>query len=163
MAERGIRLVYGGGRVGLMGAVADAAQEAGGAVTGVIPEFLMKRELGNDRIDALEVTDNMHSRKQRMFELADAFVTLAGGLGTLDETVEVITWKQLRLHSKPIVVISIDGHWDFLRDATRNFTKTGFAYASAVELFDVVTSVAGAFRALEGTLPGTGGGSEDKL
>lgn len=163
MAKRGIRLIYGGGRVGLMGALADSVQESGGKVTGVIPEFLMKREVGNSGIDTLEVTDSMHSRKRRMFELADAFVTLAGGLGTLDETVEIITWKQLRLHAKPIVIINADGYWEFLRTATADFMNAGFAYASDAELFDMVPDVAAAFKVLEGTMPGTGGGSEDKF
>lgn len=164
MAERGIRLVYGGGRVGLMGAVADAVQEAGGAVTGVIPEFLMKREAGNSEIDTLEVTDSMHSRKRRMFELADAFVTLAGGLGTLDETVEIVTWKQLRLHRKPVVVINVDGYWDLLKTATQGFMDAGFAYASDAELFDVVAGVEDAFQVLEQVDYGTGGATPgDKL
>lgn len=163
MGKRGIRLVYGGGRVGLMGALADAVQEAGGKVTGVIPEFLMKREVGNSGVDELEVTDSMHSRKRRMFELSDAFITLSGGLGTLDETVEIITWKQLQLHSKPIVIISVDGYWDFLKSATKDFMDAGFAYATDAELFDVVPDVAAAFKALEDTIPGTGGGQEDRL
>lgn len=163
MAKRGIRLIYGGGRVGLMGALADSVQESGGKVTGVIPEFLMKREVGNANVDELEVTDSMHSRKRRMFELADAFVTLAGGLGTLDETVEIITWKQLRLHAKPIVIINVDGYWDFLRSATSDFMNAGFAYASDADLFDMVPDVSAAFKVLEGTIPGAGGGLEDRF
>ena len=163
MAERGIRLIYGGGRGGLMGALADSVQESGGKVTGVIPEFLMKREVGNAAVDTLEVTDSMHSRKRRMFELADAFVTLAGGLGTLDETIEIITWKQLQLHAKPIVIINVDGYWDFLRSATADFMNAGFAYASDADLFDMVPDVAGAFKVLSDTMPGTGGGLEDRF
>ncbi|MEX0694956.1 MAG: TIGR00730 family Rossman fold protein [Rhodospirillales bacterium] len=153
MALRDIELVYGGGRVGLMGAVADAVQDAGGHVTGVIPEFLMQREVGNTKIDTLEITESMHTRKQRMFELADAFVTLAGGLGTLDETIEIITWKQLRLHTKPIIIISVGGYWDILKTATASFTDAGFAYASDAELFSIVDSVEAAFAALEATSP----------
>ncbi|MBO6520142.1 MAG: TIGR00730 family Rossman fold protein [Rhodospirillales bacterium] len=163
MATRGIRLVYGGGRVGLMGAVADAVQKAGGKVTGVIPEFLMKREVGNSNVDELEVTDSMHSRKRRMFELSDAFVSLAGGLGTLDETVEIITWKQLHLHSKPIVIISVDGYWDFMKSATQDFMDAGFAYASDADLFEIVPSVDAAFDALEKAAPDAGGGQEHRL
>jgi hypothetical protein len=163
MAERGIRLIYGGGRVGLMGAVADAVQDAGGAVTGVIPDFLMQREVGNTRIDTLEVTENMHTRKHRMFDLADAFVTLAGGLGTLDETVEMITWKQLKLHDKPIIVISIDGYWDFLRTTTAQFTDAGFAYATDAALFDVVDSVDAAFKVLQDMPSGTTESSSSRL
>ncbi len=149
LADRGIELIYGGGRVGLMGAVADAVQEAGGAVTGIIPDFLMQREVGNTKVDKLEVTDSMHTRKRRMFDLSDAFITLSGGLGTLDETIEILTWKQLRLHDKPIVVISIDGYWDFLKTTTAHFTDAGFAYASDANLFTVVDSVEAAFKALD--------------
>ena len=160
MAGRGIELIYGGGRVGLMGAVADAVQEAGGAVTGIIPDFLMQREVGNTKVDKLEVTDSMHTRKRRMFDLADAFITLSGGLGTLDETIEIITWKQLRLHDKPIVVISIDGYWDFLKTTTAHFTDAGFAYASDADLFTVVDSVEAAFKALDAAPPATLSGSD---
>ncbi len=149
MAARNIELVYGGGRVGLMGAVAEAVDQGGGKVTGVIPEFLMKREVGNADKGSLEVTNSMHSRKRRMFELSDAFVTLAGGLGTLDETVEVITWKQLHLHTKPIIVLNIDGYWDVLKQATQSFTNAGFAYASDAELFTVVDTVEAVFDALD--------------
>ena len=163
MAARDIGLVYGGGRVGLMGAVADAVQDAGGHVTGIIPEFLMQREVGNTKIDTLEITESMHSRKQRMFELSDAFVTLAGGLCTLDETIEIITWKQLRLHTKPIIVISIGGYWDVLKTATAGFTDAGFAYASDADLFTVVDSVEAAFAALEAAGTATKNSHTDKL
>ncbi len=95
MAEKGIRLVYGGGHVGLMGVIADAVLDAGGQVTGVIPDFLRRREVGRDDLTDLVITDSMHSRKQRMFELADAFVALPGGLGTLDETIEVAPGNSL--------------------------------------------------------------------
>ncbi len=98
LARATIRLVYGGGRVGLMGTVADAALAAGGRVVGVIPEFLTRLEVAHEGVDEMIVTDSMHSRKQRMFELSDAFVCFAGGLGTLDETFEILTWKQLGLH-----------------------------------------------------------------
>ncbi len=149
MATHEIELVYGGGRVGLMGAVAEAVQQDSGKVTGIIPEFLMQREVGNAEAGSLEVTSSMHSRKRRMFEIADAFVTLAGGMGTLDETIEVITWKQLRLHSKPIIVLSIDGYWDVLQQATQSFTEAGFAYESDADLFTVVDSVEAVFDALD--------------
>jgi uncharacterized protein (TIGR00730 family) len=149
MAAHDIELVYGGGRVGLMGAVAAAVQQGDGKVTGIIPDFLMQREVGNSEAGSLEVTDSMHSRKRRMFEISDAFVTLAGGMGTLDETIEVITWKQLRLHSKPIIVLSIDGYWDILRQTTQSFTEAGFAYASDAELFTIVESVDAVFEALD--------------
>jgi uncharacterized protein (TIGR00730 family) len=109
IAEAGMTLVYGGGGVGLMGEVAGAAVSAGGRVRGVIPEFLTRVERPYDALTELEVTGSMHARKTRMYELADAFVTLSGGLGTLDETVEVLTWRQLGLHDKPIVVLDVAG------------------------------------------------------
>lgn len=109
IADAGMTLIYGGGGVGLMGEVARAAVEAGGRVRGVIPEFLTRIERPYDALTELEVTASMHTRKTRMYELADAFVTLSGGLGTLDETIEVLTWRQLNLHEKPIIVLDIGG------------------------------------------------------
>ena len=106
MAERGVTLVFGGGRIGLMGVVADAVLAGGGRAIGVIPEFLKDLEVGNDDVTEQIVTGSMHERKTRMFELSDGFVVLPGGLGTLDETLEIITWKQLRLHSKPVVIVN---------------------------------------------------------
>ncbi|MDA0241351.1 MAG: TIGR00730 family Rossman fold protein, partial [Proteobacteria bacterium] len=102
LAAADIRLVYGGGRIGLMGIVADAVMEAGGAVTGVIPRFISEFEVAHQEISKLIEVESMHERKNKMFEVSDAFVILPGGLGTLDEAMEIITWKQLKLHSKPI-------------------------------------------------------------
>ncbi|MEE8393111.1 MAG: TIGR00730 family Rossman fold protein, partial [Rhodospirillales bacterium] len=99
MAERGLRLIYGGGGIGLMGVLSDAVLASGGEVVGVIPEFLMKYEIGNMEVTELIEVASMHERKRTMFELADGFVVLPGGLGTIDEMVEIITWKQLQLHS----------------------------------------------------------------
>jgi len=109
IAEAGMTLIYGGGGVGLMGEVARAAVAAGGRVRGVIPEFLTRIERPYDALTELEVTTSMHTRKTRMYELADAFVTLSGGFGTLDETIEVLTWRQLNLHEKPIVMLDVAG------------------------------------------------------
>lgn len=148
LAARGMRLVYGGGRIGLMGTVAEAARGAGGDVVGIIPDFLMRLEVGDTR-STLEVTDSMHTRKRRMFDLADAFVTLAGGLGTLDETVEIITWKQLGLHDKPILILSESGAWDGLSAMIDDFIADGFAGAGSAELFTIVQSVDAVFEALE--------------
>ncbi len=148
MAERGIGLVYGGGRIGLMGIVADAVADGGGKVTGVIPEFLMKLEVGNGKVGELIVTDSMHTRKQRMFELSDAMVALPGGLGTLDETFEIITWKQLQQHAKPVVLINVNGYWDpfaALVDAT---IAGGFAHPKIRELFTMVADADAVFDAL---------------
>jgi uncharacterized protein (TIGR00730 family) len=142
LAMSGMRLVYGGGRIGLMGAVADAALEAGGDVLGVIPEFLARLEVAHTGIAELTVTDSMHSRKQLMFAEADAFVSLPGGLGTLDETVEIITWRQLGLHDKPILLCDIAGSTAPLLAAIDAAIGLGFAPARARDLFEVVDGVA---------------------
>lgn len=111
LADSGIELVFGGGRVGLMGAVAQAALAAGGHVVGVIPEHLIRREVGLRDCSELIVTANMHERKATMFARADAFVVLPGGPGTLDETFEILTWRQLGLHDKPVVLCDLGGYW----------------------------------------------------
>jgi uncharacterized protein (TIGR00730 family) len=111
-AARGIGLVYGGGSVGLMGAVADAALEACGRVTGVIPAGLFSREIAHTGLTELHEVGSMHERKQLMYDLADAFVALPGGLGTLEELAEVTTWAQLGLHAKPVALLDVDGFWD---------------------------------------------------
>jgi len=140
LAESGMRLVYGGGCVGLMGAVADAMLQAGGEILGVIPEFLTRREVAHTAVD-LTVTDSMHSRKQRMFSEADAFVSLPGGLGTLDETIEIITWRQLGLHQKPIVLCDIAGSAAALGAAIDAAIENGFASPRVRDLFQVVSGV----------------------
>ena len=127
LAAAGIVLVYGGGRIGLMGVVADAAMAAGGRVEGVIPEFLVQWEVAHTGLSALEVTDGMHSRKRRMFELADAFVTLPGGIGTLDETIEILSWRQLRLHDKPILLCNVMGSAEPFLAAIEAAVAQGFA------------------------------------
>jgi uncharacterized protein (TIGR00730 family) len=127
MADRGLALVYGGGRAGVMGAVADAVLFAGGKVTGVIPDFLMQREHGHKGVTSLEVVTSMHERKARMAELSDGFIVLPGGLGTLEELFEVVTWFQLGLHDKPIAVVNPDGYWDSLRDVLDTAVEAGYA------------------------------------
>jgi uncharacterized protein (TIGR00730 family) len=112
VAGRGFDLVYGGGSVGLMGALADAALEAGGRVVGVIPAGLFSREVGHNGLTALHEVGTMHERKQLMYDLADGFVALPGGLGTLEELAEVTTWSQLGLHAKPVVLLDVDSFWD---------------------------------------------------
>ncbi len=114
MAERGIRLVYGGGHVGLMGIVADAALEAGGRVTGVIPQALMDSEVGHDRLTELRVVQDMHERKAQMAAQADGFIALPGGIGTLEELFEVWTWLQLGYHEKPVALLNVLGFYDQL-------------------------------------------------
>ena len=142
LAEAGIRLVYGGGRVGLMGAVADAALAHGGDVVGIIPDFLTRMEVAHTGLTRLEVTDSMHSRKRRMFDLADAFITLPGGLGTLDETVEIVTWGQLGLHDRPVLICNVAGWADTLVAAFEAAIDDGFAAPSARALYEVVPDVA---------------------
>lgn len=119
-------VVYGGGRVGLMGIVADSALAAGSKVIGIIPEHIQEREIEHTDLTELHVVDSMHIRKQMMVDKSDAFVILAGGLGTLDEFFELLTWKQLGLHDKPIVVCNIRGYWDQLLAAIDNIAKEGF-------------------------------------
>jgi len=141
LARAGIRLVYGGGRIGLMGEMADAALAAGGEVLGVIPDFLTRQEVAHQGLADLVVTDSMHSRKQQMFMEADAFVSLPGGLGTLDETIEIITWRQLSLHDKPILLCDVAGSARPLLAAIEAAIAAGFAPAEARGLFEVVDGV----------------------
>ena len=112
MADAGVRLIYGGGSVGLMGTIARAVLDAGGMVTGIIPNFLQSRERPMADLSELIVTENMHARKMLMFERADAFVALAGGVGTLEELVEQMTWAQLGRHRKPVLLANIEGFWN---------------------------------------------------
>jgi uncharacterized protein (TIGR00730 family) len=112
LAQRGIRIVYGGGRVGLMGALADSARAAGGEVVGVMPQALVDREVGHTGIDDLRVVATMHERKALMVELADAFVALPGGIGTLEELFEVYTWAQLGIHAKPLALLDVAGYYE---------------------------------------------------
>jgi uncharacterized protein (TIGR00730 family) len=138
LAAHGIRLIYGGGRVGLMGALADAVLAGGGEVTGVIPDFLTRMEVAHEGVSDLHVTDSMHTRKRMMFDMADAFVTLPGGFGTLDETVEVLTWRQLGLHDKPVILCNAGGWAEPLLAALHSTVAQGFAGASSLDLFEVL-------------------------
>jgi uncharacterized protein (TIGR00730 family) len=153
LAEAEIRLVYGGGRIGLMGVVADAVLEAGGEVLGVIPEFLMRREVAHQGVSDMEITSSMHSRKQRMFEAADAFVTLPGGLGTLDETIEIITWRQLRLHDKPILLCDVAGSAAPLAAVLEAAIANGFAASDSRDLYEVLDGVPAVLRRLRSLQP----------
>ena len=142
LASAGIRLVYGGGQVGLMGLIADAALAAGGTVTGIIPKFLDQLEIGHAGCTELIVTENMHDRKLKMASMADAFVILPGGFGTLDETFEILTWKQLRLHDKPIVIADIDGYWTPLLALMANQFEENYVRPEHRDLFRVAPDVA---------------------
>lgn len=149
LAERGIRLIYGGGNIGVMGLVARTVLECGGEVIGIIPDFLMSLEVGNPGVTELITVETMHERKARMFEMSDAFVVLPGGLGTLDETIEIATWKQLQLHAKPIVAVNIGGFWDPLMDLLSHVTDGGFAHATMPELVTLADSVDDVFDAID--------------
>lgn len=126
MAERGIGLVYGGGRLGLMGAVADAVLAGGGHVVGVIPQSLVAEEVGHLGLTRLEVADSMHGRKARMAELADGFIALAGGFGTFEELLEVLTWNQLGFIRKPVVLFDVDGFYAPLIEMFASAVSGGF-------------------------------------
>jgi uncharacterized protein (TIGR00730 family) len=148
MADAGIRLIYGGGRVGLMGAVADGVIAGGGVVVGIIPEFLTKAEVAHDGVAEMIVTDSMHSRKRLMFEMSDAFVSFPGGLGTLDETFEILTWRQLRLHDKPILISDVRGSAAPLVAMIEAVIATGFARPEIRDLYEVVEGVSGTLARL---------------
>jgi len=126
LAENGVGLVYGGGSIGLMGAVASSALDHGGRVTGIIPDFLTARENALARAQEMIVTHDMHERKRLMFERSDAFVALPGGVGTLEELVEQLTWQQLGRHSKPILLANIDGFWEPLLALLAHMRATAF-------------------------------------
>lgn len=119
-------LVYGGGKVGIMGVVADAVMSSGGEVIGVIPEFLLRREVGHHQITRLEVVQSMHERKKRMADLADAFIAYPGGWGTLEELAEILTWKQLSLLDVPVVVLNINGFFSPLLEQMERMVEDGF-------------------------------------
>lgn len=148
MARRGVRLVYGGGSIGLMGLIADSVLSAGGEVVGIIPEFLIRREVGHRRLSNMIVTDSMHDRKRRMFEMADAFVVLPGGLGTLDETFEIVTWKQIKLHAAPIIVLDVNGYWQPLKALIDATIDGAFAGADVRNLVSFVTTPEDVFKVL---------------
>ncbi|TPM37381.1 TIGR00730 family Rossman fold protein [Mesorhizobium sp. B2-3-4] len=133
IARAGLRLVYGGGTKGIMGAVAEGALKAGGKVTGIIPRFLINKEATEtalDRLDELLITDNMHERKHKMFEKSDAFVALPGGIGTVEEIVEIMTWAQLGHHRKPIVFGNVNGFWDPMTALLDHMAAEGFIHTA---------------------------------
>lgn len=140
LAEAGITVIFGGGSIGMMGAVADGALAAGGDVIGIIPDFLARREVAHTTVTEMIVTDSMHSRKRRMFEMSDGFVTLPGGLGTLDETFEMVTWRQLDLHAKPILICDVMGWGQHFRRMVDGYIEMGFVPARAHEWFEILES-----------------------
>ncbi|WP_419914878.1 TIGR00730 family Rossman fold protein [Hoeflea sp.] len=142
IAESDIRLIYGGGTYGIMGAVAEAVLEGNGKVTGIIPEFLQSREAGNGKrlsFDELIVTRDMHERKHAMFEKSGAFVALPGGIGTLEEIIEIMTWSQLGRHRRPMVLANIGGFWDPLLELLNHMGTSGFIHSAHLAKPLVVT------------------------
>lgn len=153
LAHRSIELVYGGGSVGLMGVIADACLAHGGRVTGVIPVGLFRREVGHTGLTALHQVGSMHERKQRMYDLADAFVALPGGLGTLDELAEVATWSQLGLHRKPIVLFDVDRFWDPFVALLDRMVATGLLKPENRDLLPRAGSLDSVFELLDAYRP----------
>lgn len=140
IADCGFSLVYGAGSIGLMGVVARAARDNGADVVGIIPEHLDDVEITQSGLAELHITDNMHQRKKMMFERSDAFIVLPGGLGTLDETLEMMTWAQLSLHNKPIILVNSNDYWSPLVELVNHVVADGFASAENGELLTVVSS-----------------------
>jgi len=153
LAGAGIELVYGGGRVGLMGLLADAVLAEGGRVIGVIPSRLRDLELAHPGATEMFIVDSMHERKRLMAEKADAFAVLPGGLGTLDETFEIVSWKQLELHQKPILLVDIAGYWAPLRALLDHIIAEGFARPQTRHLLRAVPTVAALMEALSEERP----------
>lgn len=141
LAKAGITLIYGGSRSGLMGAVAEAALDSGGRVEGVIPRFFLPSEDPFAEVSELTVVEDMHTRKKLMFDKSDAFCVLPGGLGTLDETFEILTWKQIALHDKPVLMLNMDGYWTPWLDLIDGIVAQGFAKPAVTGFYEVVDTV----------------------
>ena len=152
LAAAGIELVFGGGRIGLMGIAADAVLAGGGRVVGIIPERLRDAELAHRGVDELVITASMHDRKRVMAERADGFAVLPGGIGTLDEMFEILTWRQLGLHDKPIFLVDIAGYWQPLRALLDHIVAQHFAASLVPRLLRVVPDIAALMQALS-TIP----------
>jgi uncharacterized protein (TIGR00730 family) len=153
LAARGMDVVFGGGRIGLMGALADAALEAGGQVIGVIPAALEAKELGHTGLTELRVVESMHERKATMADLADGFVALPGGWGTLDELFEILTWGQLGLHTKPCGVLNIDGYFDRLLSFMQHLVDERFVRPENSRMLSVATTPSALLDLMEACTP----------
>lgn len=149
MAKRQLGLVYGGGDCGVMGAVANAVLESKGWVTGVFPAHLRSIEQEHKYLSETVIVDSMHERKKIMYERSDAFVIFPGGFGTLDETFEILTWKQIGLHTKPIIIFNHEGYWDHLAALFDNIIRTGFATSITRDLFEVIDTMDGLLARVE--------------
>jgi uncharacterized protein (TIGR00730 family) len=157
LAKRGMKIVYGGGHVGLMGIIADAALKAGAKVIGIIPEHIRAHEVQHTGLTELHVVPDMHTRKRMMVEQAEAFVILPGGLGTLDEAFEILTWKKLKLHNKLILLFNFNGYWDPFIALIDRCIAEGFAGATDRDLYKTVTTIPEMLAMLDGpSAPATG-------
>ncbi len=149
LAKNGLGLVYGGASIGLMGAVADGVVDGGAQAVGVIPTFMLKHEIAHEGLTRLHLTDTMHTRKTVMAEYADAFITLPGGLGTLEEIMEIATWRQLYQHEKPMIILNINGFYDSLIEHLKFTANQGFMKQQDLERLVVCNSIAEAIELLQ--------------
>lgn len=141
LAQNGVRLVYGGGSVGLMRTLAQACLEAGGEVVGIMPQHLVDTELSMEGLTELLIVPDMHTRKREMFDRSDAFAVLPGGFGTMDETFEILTWKQLGLHTRPVVIADIEGYWAPFLNFNKSMSSEGFVSPASLNHYAVVSDV----------------------
>lgn len=148
LAQHGFHIVYGGGKVGLMGILADSALKAGGKVTGIIPRHILTHEIQHKNLTELHIVENMHERKSLMAEKADAFVVLPGGFGTLDEAFEILTWKQLGLHNKPLIVYNVKDFWWPLLALIDRLILDHFAPENSRNIYQTVSTIGGLLEAL---------------
>jgi uncharacterized protein (TIGR00730 family) len=153
LAENGIRLVFGAGGTGVMGAVSRGCLDAGGEVVGIIPQHLVDMEIATPGLTELIVVPDMHTRKRMMFDRSDAFCALPGGFGTLDETFEILTWRQLNLHDKPIILCSINNYWQPFMDIAESMQEKGFIRPGHMDLFRLVSAVEDVLPAARDMIP----------
>lgn len=149
LAQRNIELVYGGADLGLMGAVANGAIDAGGKVIGVLPNFMKSREIAHENLTELILVESMHERKAKMNELCDGFITIPGGIGTLEEFFEVLTWGQLGLHQKPIAVLNVDNFYDSLVELIQSLVEKGFLRQVNLDMICVSDTIEGLLEKME--------------
>jgi uncharacterized protein (TIGR00730 family) len=152
LADENVDLIYGGARVGLMGIIADATLNHNGKVVGIIPEHLQKYEVGHSGVTKLHIVENMHVRKMMMFDYADAFVVMPGGYGTLDEFFEMLTWRQLKMHDKPVILLNIDNYWQPLLGLIDHLINEGYASEATRQLVTIVDNAADVLPIIK-TLP----------
>jgi uncharacterized protein (TIGR00730 family) len=153
LAARKIGLVYGGGKVGLMGALADAVLAGDGEVIGIIPHHLLAMEVGHHEVTTLIPVDTMHTRKHRMAEMSDAFIALPGGIGTAEELLEVLTWLQLGIHTKPVALLNTNGYFDHLLAFLQHMTTSGFLKEKHRQMLIVDTTTAGLLAQIDAFVP----------